>query len=48
MGNVFYRYIHCADTEIVEYSRKGEFGFDDSIKLVDHLDRPSIDIEFVE
>ena len=44
MGNVFSnRYIHCADTEIIEYSRRGEFNFDDRIKLVDHLEssRPS-------
>ena len=54
MGNVFHRCIHCADTEIIEYSRKGEFGSDDSIKLVDRLECPrsspqpdSIDIELL-
>ena len=46
MGNAFSRYIRCIDTEIIEYSRKGGFGSDDNIKLVDHLDRPEIDIEF--
>ena len=48
MGNAFSRYIRCVDTEIIEYSRRGRSGADDNIKLVDHLDRPSIDIEFVE
>ena len=48
MGNVVFRYIGCVDTEIIEYSREGRADADDNIKLVDRLDRPSIDIEFVE
>ena len=48
MGNAFSRYIHCADTEIIEYSRRGGSDTDDNIKLVDHLGSPYVDIEFIE
>ena len=54
MGNVFYRYIGCADTEIIEYSREGEDNPDDNVKLMDHLefvelelDESEIEIELV-
>ena len=48
MGNVFSRYNRCADIEIIEYSRRSEFGVDDNIKLVDHLESSEIDIEWGE
>ena len=54
MGNVFYRYIGCADAEIVEYSRRGGDSDNDNVKLMDHLefvelelDESEIEIELV-
>ena len=47
MGNVFYRYIDCADTEIVEYSRRGGDSVDDNIKLVDHLEFVELEFDVV-
>ena len=41
MGNVFHRYIGCANTEIIGNSRESRTRLDDNIKLMDHL-------EFVE
>ena len=47
MGNVVFRYIGCADTEIVEYLRGGGDSTDDNIKLVDRLEFvESIELEF--
>ena len=54
MGNVFYRYIGCADTEIIGSSRGGGNSVDDNVKLMDHLefvdldfDKSEIEIELV-
>ena len=44
MGNVVFRYIGCADTEIVEYSRKSEDSDNDNVKLVDRLE--FVELEF--
>ena len=44
MGNVVFRYIGCADTETIEYSREGRADTDDNIKLVDHLE--FVELEF--
>ena len=46
MGNVVFRYIGCADTEIVEYSRKSEDSDNDNVKLMDHLE--FVELEFNE
>ena len=44
MGNVVFRYIGCADAEIVEYSRGGGDSADDNVKLVDCLE--FVELEF--
>ena len=44
MGNVVFRYIGCADAEIVEYSRGGGDSADDNVKLVDRLE--FVELEF--
>ena len=46
MGNVFYRYIGCADTEIIGSSRRGGDSSDDNVKLMDHLE--FVELEFNE
>ena len=47
MGNVFSRFIGCADTEIIEYSRRGSDCSDDNIKLMDYLEFVELDLELV-
>ena len=44
MGNVVSRYIGCADTEIVEYSRGGGDSADDNVRLVERLE--FVELEF--
>ena len=45
MGNVFHRYIGCADTEIIGNSREGGYHLDDNIKLMDHLEFVELDLD---
>ena len=44
MGNVVSRYIGCTDIVIIEYSRRGESGSDDHVKLVECLE--FVELEF--
>ena len=45
MGNVFHRYIGCADTEIIGGSREGGYHSNDNIKLMDHLEFVELEID---
>ena len=45
MGNVFHRYIGCADTEIIGSSREGRDHSNDNIKLMDHLEFVELEID---
>ena len=46
MGNVVFKYIGCADAEIVEFSRGGGDSADDSVRLVERLE--FVKLEFDE
>ena len=45
MGNAFFRFIGCVDTEIIEYSREGGFDNNDNIKLVGHLGSVELEVD---
>ena len=45
MGNVVFRYIGCADAEIVEYSRGGGDSADDNVKLMDRLEFVELELD---
>ena len=44
MGNVFHRYIGCADIEIIKYPRGSRDSLDDNIKLMDRLEFVELDL----
>ena len=47
MGNVFHRYIGCADTEVIGDSRERTDSLDDNVKLVDHLEFVELEFDVV-
>ena len=48
MGNVFHRYIGCADIEIIGNPRECGSRLDDNIKLMDHLEFVELDLSTSE